>query len=47
MTPATKAFLFRWSIPLAVGYGLWLWLGVMHWLERRREKSRHSNHHDG
>jgi hypothetical protein len=43
MTPATETYLLRWSIPLAVGYGLWVWLGVLHWLERRREKSSWPN----
>ena len=42
MTPATENYLLRWSIPLAVGYGLWVWLGVLRWLERR-EKSKRSD----
>jgi hypothetical protein len=42
MTPATENYLLRWSIPLAVGYGLWVWLGVLRWLERR-EKSKRAN----
>lgn len=42
VTPSTENYLLRWSIPLAVGYGLWVWLGVLRWLERR-EKSKRAN----
>ena len=46
MTPATVNYLIRWSIPLAVGYGLLAWLGALHLPERRREKSKRSKSRD-
>ena len=46
MNAATKAFVIRWSIPLAVGYGLLAWGLVLIWLERRREKSKRSSSRD-
>jgi len=46
MTPAEKAYLLRWSIPVATGFGLFVWGLVLLRIERRQKKSKGSNSGD-
>ena len=43
MTPAEKAYPLRWSIPVAPGFGLFVWGLVLLRIERRQKKSKGSN----
>jgi len=46
MTPATINYLIRWSIPVATGFGLFVWGLVLLRIERRQKQSNRSNSRD-